>query len=412
MSGVLFDLGLRVRARQWGAPVPRLLHNPSPSRLVRVAVAARLRGRGTRVWAMGPDALVHSGTGAAGLAALARAAGCADGDLRGGATALVDNAGTLRVLAALAAAHADPSRCADLATAAGSSLAGWWAERSAHPGTSAVTDLLVSSRQQMVLGVRPGEDTAGLWRQALGVCDDGLGGFGAWWSVLASAPTLPGLELQVADDDWLLGVHQDALRQRRSWDMGESLSLAAARLRTRCDATELYEAALLGDPMWRARGVHTGHVCHGVVVTGAKDGTGAGPVMVASQRLDTRLKPGSAVWGWPGDPITERPPADAVFAGEVAATAVVDGELRISIGGLRRSGYRPAAGETVTVLGAPPNPATIRSGRVVRSRLYKRRFSWLSQGHKPVASRRDVPLAVLIAAADELGSGHQSEGGA
>jgi hypothetical protein len=88
------------------------------------------------------------------------------------------------------------------------------------------------------------------------------------------------------------------------------------------------------------------------------------------------------------------------FSGEVLATAVTDGALRVSIGGLRRTGYQPAAGEAVTVIPAPPSPATIRSRRTVVARLYKRRFSWLSQGAAPVAARRDVPLAVLIAAAD------------
>jgi hypothetical protein len=99
--------------------------------------------------------------------------------------------------------------------------------------------------------------------------------------------------------------------------------------------------------------------------------------------------------------MNEKPPATERFTGEVVATAVKDDELVVSIGGLRRTGYKPGAGETLTVIPAPPNPATIRSGRTVRARLYKRRFSWLSQGLTPVPSRRDVPLAVLIAAADD-----------
>lgn len=299
MSVVLFDLAVRVRARELGVPVPRLLHNPAPPRAVRVAVMARLRGRGCRVWALGPDGGVETGSGAEGLAALARAAEVAGGDLRGGPSALIEGPATLRVLGTLAAAHADPARCRNMAVAAGSSLVGWWVERAAHPGTSAVVDLVAVSRQRMMLGTVPGSDDAPMWREALGV-PDGLAGLPAWCRAVTAGPTLPGLEQTREDDDWLLGVHQDALSKRRGWDVPESLYVAAVRLQSRCDAAELYEAALLGDPLWRARAVHTGHVCHGVAVTGVKDA--AGRVIMRSRRLDTRLKAGVPLLGWPGEP--------------------------------------------------------------------------------------------------------------
>ena len=177
------------------------------------------------------------------------------------------------------------------------------------------------------------------------------------------------------------------------------MHLAAARLATRCDAADLYDAALLGDPLWRARGVHTGFVCHGEAVVGV--GAQGSRVVVRAERLDTRLKSGTAVIGWPGEPMTAMPDAENRFSGEVYATAVQDGALAVSIGGVRRTGYRPAGGETLTVIAAPPSVPTIRSRRSAVARLYKRRFSWLSQGATPTAARRGVPLAVMIAAADE-----------
>ena len=102
MSAALFDLALRVAARDHGGPVPRLLHNPAPARDVKVAVAARRTGPVVHVQAVGPDGRTESGSGAQGLAAIARAAGCAGGDLDTGATALVDTTATLRALAGLA----------------------------------------------------------------------------------------------------------------------------------------------------------------------------------------------------------------------------------------------------------------------------------------------------------------------
>ena len=88
--------------------------------------------------------------------------------------------------------------------------------------------------------------------------------------------------------------------------------------------------------------------------------------------------------------MTAMPDAENRFSGEVFATAVEDGALIVTIGGLRKTGYRPAAGETLTVIPAPPSVSTIRSQRSAVARLYKRRFSWLSQGATPTAARRPV----------------------
>lgn len=395
MSAALFDLALRVAARERGAPVPRLLHSPAPARDVAVAVSARRVGKRVTVTVVGPDGQVRTGTGSDGLAVLARASGCADGDLGGGATALVDTPATMGALAGLASAYAEPARCGEVDVLAGSALAGWWVERAAHPGTSAVTDVLALTRHRFMLGTDPASETPQSWRQALGV-PGGVRGLHQWQRAVAGGPLLPGLDAIRDDDDWLLGVHQDALTDCRSWDRAETLHLAAARLASRCDAADVYAAALLGDPLWRARSVHTGFVLHGEAVVGAATGD---RVMVRAARLDTRLKPGAEVVGWPGDPMTAIPERENRFTGEVFATSVHEGELTVTIGGLRR-GYRPAAGETLTVIPAPPSTSTIRSRRLAVARLYRRRFSWLSQGAAPTAARRGVPLALLVAAAD------------
>jgi hypothetical protein len=226
-----------------------------------------------------------------------------------------------------------------------------------------------------------------------------IDGLHIWHRAVISGPVLPGLDAVREDDDWLLEVAQEALREQRTWDRPESLHLAAAPLASHCDTADLYDAALLADPLWRARGVHTGFVCHGEAVTGA--GLQANRVTVRADRLDTRLKSGAAVISWPGNPMTAMPDAENRFSGEVFATAVEDGALTVTIGGLRKTGYRPTAGETLTVIPAPPSVSTIRSRRSAVARLYKRRFSWLSQGATPTAARRPVPLAVMIAAADE-----------
>lgn len=397
MSGALFDAALRVAAADAGTPVARLLHVPVLVRPCAVAVTARRAGKGVRVQAIGADGAVHEGVGAAGLAAIATAAGGPVDALAVGPTGVLSDAVTLPLLARLAGQHTDPAR-ESAAVVAGSAVAGWWCERADHPGSGAVCELLPTTRQRWVLGVVPGQDTAVLWRRALRI-GGGTRAALRWHRAVTAGTGLPGLGVIAADDDWLLERYRDSVGAGRSWQVPESLGLAAQRLRSRCDAADVYSAALLDDPIWRARGVHTGHVLAGTVAVGAASGQGR--VQVAAQRLDTRLRVGSEVVGWAGAPLDPMPGPGDRFTGAVTATAVEHGTLVVTVGGLGRSGYRPTASEPVTVIGAPPSPSTIRSARMMLARLYKRRFSWLSQGATPEPVRRDVPLDVLIAAAED-----------
>lgn len=216
MSAALFDLALRVAARDRGGPVPRLLHNPAPARDVAVAVGARRTGPVVHVQAISSDGQLESGSGPDGLAAIARAAGCRGGDLGSGPTALVDSLATLRALAGLATSYADPARCANTATSAGAALAGWWVERAAHPGTTAVTDVLAATRARFMLGVAPGTDHPQQWRRALGV-PAGLAGLHTWHRAITAGPVLPGLESLREDDDWHLARHQGRLRHQEEF---------------------------------------------------------------------------------------------------------------------------------------------------------------------------------------------------
>lgn len=395
MSGVLFDAALRVSAADTGGPVPRLLHAPVRHRPVAVAVTARRAGASVKVRVVAADGTVHEGVGAAGLAAIATAAGGPGDALATGPTAVLADRVSLPLLARLAGQHTDPAR-ESAAVLAGSAVAGWWSERADHPGSGAVCELLPVTRQRWVLGVPPGEDTAAMWRRALGV---GGGARSAlrWHRAVTAGEVLSGLSVTAADDDWLLERHRESVEAGRSWQVPESLGLAAQRLRSRCDAADVYAAALLEDPLWRARGVHTGHVLTGEATVGVLSNQGR--IVVVADRLDTRLRVGSEVIGWPGPPIRERP--GERFSGVVTATAVEGGALVVHIGSLGRTGYRPAASETVTVIAAPPSASTIRSARMMLARLYRRRFSWLSQGLTPEPVRRDVPLDVLIAAAED-----------
>ena len=90
----------------------------------------------------------------------------------------------------------------------------------------------------------------------------GVAGLHVWHRAVTGGDLLAGLEQIREDDDWHLGKVQETLNAGRSWDRVETLHVAAARLASRCDATDLFEAALLGDPLWRARGVRSAYARH------------------------------------------------------------------------------------------------------------------------------------------------------
>ena len=144
-------------------------------------------------------------------------------------TALVDTTATLRALAGLATAYADRARCAGIDVAAGSALAGWWVERAAHPGTTAVTDVLAATRQRFMLGVTPGADHVLRMPGGKPYPFRPCWGLHIWHRAVTSGPVLPGLDAIREDDDWLLEGQQDALNDQRTWDRPESLHIAAAR---------------------------------------------------------------------------------------------------------------------------------------------------------------------------------------
>lgn len=397
MTVEFYDAALRVLAAQTGVAVPRLAASPLPPTQRRLAVAVRA-GRG------GPVAVTvsvtdesgrsESGSDAAGLAAIGRLVGP---DTDTPVCALVAGRRGSAVLGALARRH---SRATDPEVATGAAVADWWAERSAHPGSGAVIDLVAASGVKYALGVAPGTES-----ESVGVPRP-PGGDRA--EMVAPQPRIvPGDRIEsvqarsagVEDRPPVVPAGATALGAAQPRPPRETMGLAALRLRSRCDAAEAWEAALLGDRLWRRRAVHTGHVCSGRVIVG---GTGrSARVEVVTDRFDVRMRAGTAVIGWAG-------PVDAVstggpgaFAGEVTATAVEGDHLRITLGGLGRR--VPAADERVTLMGAPPSPSVAFATRSALRSLYRQASSWLARGTAPTPARRQVPLSVVVAAATDEG---------
>ena len=210
-------------------------------------------------------------------------------------------------------------------------------------------------------------------------------------TLLTAGPPLPWLDVLAEDDVWSYGPAQSEHSDGLDWRRPDSTSRAALGLRSRCDAADLYAAALLTDPIYRRRAVHTGHVVTG---TAKPLGDKLKRVEVTCTRLDSRLRPGNALTGWVGGPATSAAP----FTASVTAATVHAGHLILTLSGT--TGAAPGDGDPVTLTTAPPNPHRQRAGRKTYRALYSARRSWLTTGRTPTATRRPVPLDVLVAGAE------------
>lgn len=387
MTAEWFDLGQRLYAARTRSPVPRLLHAPVPVIGAPVAVRARSEGRSVVVTASNPTTPARTGRDDDALTLLGEMGVQVTADTW--QTLITDDPGTLAALLLLA------RRCPpDSQHAAVAAHIAWWDERNDFPGSSATVQLLDACRARWVLGVAPeAEDRASTWRTWLHTADDGCAGLLAILDRLTDAPPLALLGSLVEDDAWTWAKARSEHTDRWDWRRPDTASRAANGLRARCDAADLYAGALLSDPLYRQRAVHSGHV---VIADVQAAPAGRNTVALLCERMDARLRTGNAVTGWVGQPDDTAPQP---FAGTVTGTGVHGVRLLLTLGTVTSN--RPDPGQQVTLTPAAPNPFTMRAGRRRYARLYGTRRSWLTTGRTPSPTRREVPLDVLVAGAED-----------
>jgi hypothetical protein len=306
------------------------------------------------------------------------------------------------------------TRLLDLATATdpgtenarAAAVVGWWSLRADHPGTGAVLDVSAACSARWVLGLPP-EDERDLasWRSWLGVTDRGPCGLLQLATVVAAGTTLPGLEAFAEDDrhSWEAFVLR-LLDPKSPWDWRtpDSRREAALGLAARCDAAELWESVRLGDPLVACRESFVGTVVTGVV-TGLPT---RGVVEITVDQLTCRLRENTAIEGFAGyprdlPPATQTASSAALVRGRMVSSRVTATDrLVVTVGdGVVRAGAL-RLGQRLTLRPRSIDPRQQRSGRHELRRRYVVRRSWLSGGSPPVPRRRDVPLDVVIAAAE------------
>ncbi|MBU8840166.1 MULTISPECIES: hypothetical protein [Mycobacteriaceae] len=388
MTVEFFDLAQRLYARQAGRPVLRMAQSLFTVAADAVCVDAHRDGDTVvaTVCGSGSSSRTIRG-GAAVLAALHTAGARFGGDTP--CQLIIADPSTLAVLVGAARTLCGDG---DPAVAEASAVVGWWQDRTGYPGTGAVVELLAHSRQRYITAGTPDDErTVAHWRRTLGI-GSGVQGLGAWAAAVGVGERLASLEPVIEDDAYTYGMAGASFAKGGDWTKPDSAPGAALGLRRRCNAAELWESVLLEDRLWRHRGVHTGHVAGGVTV--GRDST---RFMVACERMDSRLREGASVRGWINgvDSFDRAWP----FVGEVTATEAVDGTLHLTVAGVRAEA-QPRDGEWVTLMPAAPQPQRVNSALYSYRRLLMRSDSWIASGRTPSMSRRDVPLDVLIAAAE------------
>jgi hypothetical protein len=394
VSVALFDLGQRLHAAALRQPVVRSAFAPvlPPTGPVAVMVS----GSGEHVLVRASDGTRQTvGTGASALAALAELGISTEGEPR---TLVVADRDSLSRLLEVALAL-DPSS----PDSAAAPVVGWWAMRADHPGTGAVLNATAACSARWVLGVAPSDERdLPTWRTWLGVADRGPRGLLEMAALVAAGTTLPGLEAFAEDDrnSWdafVARVHDP--KGAGDWRRRDSRREAALGLASRCDAAELWASLRLGDPLVAAREAFSGTVVTGVVTAVLSRAS----VEVLLDDLVCRLRENTAVEAFAGYP-QNLPPAcapNALVRGRVVSTRVLSGErLIVCIADAIVRAGAAGLGERLTLRPRSVDPRQQRSGRHELHRRYAARRSWLSGGPPLTPCRRDVPLDVVVAAAE------------
>ena len=378
MTITAFNLGQRLRAAHEQRPIP--VSASAPALPLAEPVALTLTGQdGTLTLTAATATASSTESGTRVLHAL-KAIGL---DLaRSHRTLIVADRATIHALDGLARAHAKDAALADVAA-----VAGWWATRAEHPGSGAVLILTEALPRRWTLGVHPDQERdLHTWAQWLGLASTGTSLMHDLAAAVTAPPTRQGLLTFDTQDSrswqWLQG-HPDF------WWREDGRGQAALGLATRCDAADLFRSLAMDDPLVAAQAAYSGDIVTGTV-------SSTQPLAVRADRPLARLRAGTLVDTWIGEPWQV---ATSTLSGRIdAATIDTNGTLFLTIGQVRRP---PPIGTRLTIrprrVSAHMQTYSRRERRVRQSHA----GNWLATRECPAPARRDVPLDIAIAAADD-----------
>lgn len=271
----------------------------------------------------------------------------------------------------------------------------WWLQRSEHPGSGACYVATSAARARWVTGELT-EDQLDTWARWLALpqtCPAARAH--AVVHAAAAGTTLEGLlDCHTSDSySW-----QRLNRRNLTRHHPESRRDAAIGLTTRNQAAEHYQSLRLGDPLVAQQAVREGHLTHAVITD-----LDRAEATVRSTSGACRLRPGAKVQAWAG--LAQ----DAGTAPLALRTAVVthvgisadSTHLQIVLSDLAGLRSGTAVGDTITLRPAPVDPFQQARLRTQYVRRLQDGRNWLTRPGTPPLTRREVPLDVVVAAADD-----------
>lgn len=382
MSRAQFDLGARLRAAHTGKPVATALYAPviPPTN----GIAVTIDTDGEHVYLAATDgSSTRAGTDRDGLDALAALGVSMTNPRR---PLIVGTGRDLTSLAALARDHRD---------APASPVIGWWDERLDFPGTDAVHVVTDAARRRWTLGVHPDrERELATWAHWLSVTSTGPQQLIDLAYLTAAGAVLPGILHASIIDTASWNRYSQRLTAGRPWWVKDTRIDAALGLIGRSHAAEWYESIRLDDPLVALAAAHDGTVVPGTIINRSE-----AAIVVAADRPLSRLRVDTKVTAWRGEPINAG--ATSCLTGSVSAASIdTDARLTITVSGLPRRKADLKVGDRLTLRAGRIDPNMQANARRLAAAGYRRGTNWIAGRGNPVPRRGNVPLDVIVAAAE------------
>lgn len=384
MSLAQYTLGARLRAAHTGQPIPVAAYSPAIPPLSAIAVTVDTDGDHTYLTATDGERTL-SGTDREALGALAQLGATMSDPRR---TLIVGTGKDMRVLVTLARTY--PSLDA-------SPVVGWWDERIDFPGTDAVHVATENAARRWALGVHPDlDDDPATWARWLGVQSTGAALLYDLARLTTSGPLLPGLLHASVLDTASWDRYGFRVNAGRRWWAKDTRTDAALGLISRSHSAEWYDSLRLDDPRVAVAASHDGTLVPGVIV-----GCDAFAVTIAADRPLSRLRADTKVTAWRGEPVNAGG-SDCLTGTVDEATIDTNARLTITLTGVPvKTRKALSVGERVTLRPARVDPNMQTTARRLASYGYRRGTNWIAGRGTPIARRGDVPLDVIVAAADD-----------